>query len=126
MRRLHIDFGSLFGGFDEAEGFIQILSRTVDAVHRPDDETGALHFLSGGESDLVGAAEHPGQNIDPVRKDNNTFRTHLPEGTGEFPLIQRMNVGHGKKIGRVAVHDHMVFRIDLQAGSMAHHVRRKF
>ena len=37
-----------------------------------------------------------------------------------------MDVGHGKKIGRVAVHDHMVFRIDLQACSMAHHVRRKF
>ena len=36
VRDLHLDFGGLFGGLDEAEGLIPILVRAVDAVLSPD------------------------------------------------------------------------------------------
>ena len=40
---LHVNFSSLFGGFNESEGLVQILARAVDAVLCPDDEAGGAH-----------------------------------------------------------------------------------
>ena len=40
---LHVNFSSLFGGFNESEGLVQILARAVDAVLCPDDEVGGAH-----------------------------------------------------------------------------------
>ncbi len=34
---LHVGFGGLFGGLDEAEGLVEVTARAVDAVRGPDD-----------------------------------------------------------------------------------------
>ena len=61
MGNLHVDFRCLFGGFNEAEGLVQILACAVDSVLRPDDKAGGLHLLRRGNADFIGAAEHPRQ-----------------------------------------------------------------
>ena len=122
MGDLHVDFGGLLGGLDQAEGLVEILPGTVDAVQGPDNQAGGAHLLGRGLTDLVGAAEHPGQHIHTVGEDHNALGAHLPERAGELPLVQAVDIGHGEEVGRVAVHDHMVLGIDLQARHMAHHV----
>ena len=122
---LHVDLGGLLRGLDEAEGLVQVLARSVDAMETPNHETRGEHLLCGGFSDFIGAAEHPGQHVHAVWEDYDALGAHLPKGSGELPLVQRVDVGHGQQVRRVAVHDHAVFRVGLEAGYMAHHVCRK-
>ena len=109
---LHVDLGGLFCGLDQAEGLIQVLARAVNAVERPDYKPGGLHLLRRGLADLVGAAEHPGQHVHAVREDDDALGAHLPERAGKLALIERVDIGHGEQIRRVAVHDDAVFGID--------------
>ena len=83
MGDLHVNLCRLFGGLDEAERLVQVFSRAVDAMLRPDNKPGGAHLLSGGLTDLVRAAEHPRQHIHAVRKDDDDLGSHLPQGAGE-------------------------------------------
>lgn len=122
---LPVDFRRLFGGLDEAEGFVQVFARAVDAVLRPNDKAGGLHLLRRGNADLMGAAEHPRQHVYAIREHHDTLGTHLPEGAGERFFIQAVDMGHGQQVCRVAVHDHMVLEVDFQPCGVAHHVGGK-
>ena len=70
---LHIDIGGFLGGFDKAEGFVQVFPSAVNAVLTPDYQAGRQHLFGGSDSDFVGAAEHPGQHIDAFREDNDAL-----------------------------------------------------
>ena len=89
---------------------------------RPDNQPGSAHFFGGGKANLVGAAEHPRQHIYAVREDHDALGAHLPESACERLFVQRMDIGHSQQIRRVAVHDHMVLRVDFEPFRMAHHV----
>lgn len=121
----HMDLCCFFGGFDQAEGFVEISARTVDAVLRPDDETRGFHLFGGGLPDLVRAAEHPRQHVHAVREHHDALGTHLPERARELALVKAVDIGHRQKICRVTMHNHAIFRGDSEPRSVAHHVRRK-
>ena len=56
MGDLHVNLRRLFGGFNEAEGLVQILACAVDAVLRSDHQSGGLHLLRRGTTYLICAA----------------------------------------------------------------------
>ena len=125
MGSQHIDLGGFLDRFDQAEGLVHGLAGAVDAVHAPDHQTKFLHLLSGGLTDGIGAAEHPGQNTHTVREHHDALGAHLPQGVGELLLVQLVNIVHGKGISRMAVHDHPVFGINGQSCHVAHEMGRE-
>lgn len=100
----HIDLGGLFHSFDQAEGFVHGLARTVDAVHPPNHQPEFLHLFRRGLADGIGTAEHPGQNTHAVWEHHDALGTHFPERMGEFLLVQLVDVVHGERISGMAVH----------------------
>ena len=121
----HINLGGLLHGFNEAEGFVQRLSGTVNAVHSPDHQPELLHLFRRGLSDGVGAAEHPGQHPHAVGEHHDALGTHLPQGMGQLLFVQLVDIVHGQGIGGMAMHHHPVCRVNGEPRPVAHHVGGK-
>ncbi|MNW67608.1 hypothetical protein D3C74_462160 [compost metagenome] len=65
---------------------------------RPDHYTVIFHFVGSRPTDFTAARNHPRNDTDTVREDDQTFRAHFPQGFGEFQLIQIMGECHGDDI----------------------------
>ena len=86
---LPVNFRRLFGGLDEAEGFVQVFARAVDAVLRPNDKAGGAASSPPWQSPISWvpqSTEHPRQHVYAVREHHDALGTHLPEGAGELPF----------------------------------------
>ena len=120
MRRQHINLRRFVDRFNQTKCFVHGFAGAVNPVHAPDDQAEFLHFFCSGFADGVGAAEHPRQNADAVREDDDAFGAHFPQRMGEFLFVEFMHIVHGERVRRVAVHHHAVGRIHRQARHMAH------
>lgn len=94
-----IDLNRLFHRFNQSEGLIHRLPGGVNAVHPPDHKAEFLHFLRRGPANFICAAEHPGEHAHAIRKDDDAFRAHCPEGMGKLPFVRLMHIIYGERMG---------------------------
>ena len=85
-RREHIELCRLLHRLDKTERLVKRPARAVDAVSRPYAEALLLQLLGGGDTDIVGAADHPGKHGNSLGEDDDALGLHLPERSGEVTL----------------------------------------
>jgi hypothetical protein len=66
MRHLQVSFRSLFAGFNQTKGLVKVCSHTANIMLSPHHQLGGFHLLHCDSVDLVGTAEHPGQDAHPI------------------------------------------------------------
>ena len=123
---LHVDFCALFNRFKQTERLIKRGARDGATVQCPDEDAVFIELISRCKADFGIAADHPREETDTVREDDNALGAGAEDGAGEFALIPRVNVGHGDGVCGVGVHDDTLVRVLREAGTVCAEVHDDF
>ena len=122
MRGEHVYLRRLFDCLYQTESLVHSLACAVDSVHSPDNEAELFHLFRSRFADAVRAAEHPRQNADSVRENDDALGAHLPKSVGYLLLVKLVYIVHRERVRRVAVHDDSVLRVNAESRHVAHQV----
>ena len=122
MRGEHVYLRRLFDCLNKAESLVHSLACAVDSVHSPNNEAELFHLFRSRFADAVRAAEHPRQNADSVRENDDALGAHLPKRMGYLLLVKLVYIVHRERVRRVAVHDDSVLGVNAEPCHVAHQV----